>query len=357
MYAPADTSFPALPAVAGDSQVNVIAAKAITKLQESDLQLTPENFAVYYHYFYGDVGNLKMAMDILFEKSINITQAQCSELFLSYLSLESETEVMTTSTKTVDQEIRQVMETLEKIGGNTQEYKQALDTFSGSLGDVPNMSVDTIRVAVQRLARETKIMADQNQRLHDKLLQSTEQLTEVRYNLDLARTESQSDSLTGIGNRKFFNTELEHKISDAVSMGTPLCLLMVDIDKFRKFNDKYGYLLGDQVLRLVARTMVEGLKGRDVICRYGGEEFTVLLTETNLANAEKVSNQLRTGLGNKQLRRRDSKESFGVVTVSIGVAEYIANETGEHLVARADAAMHKAKAAGRNCVILNNGEE
>jgi diguanylate cyclase len=125
---------------------------------------------------------------------------------------------------------------------------------------------------------------------------------------------------------------------------------MIDIDHFKKFNDTYGHLVGDQVLRLVARTMVENLKGRDIIARYGGEEFVILLPSTKLEDAIRVGDHLRSCLGNKSIRKRNSNETLGTVTVSIGATLYYAGELLDEFIGRADIALYKAKNAGRNQV-------
>jgi diguanylate cyclase len=196
-------------------------------------------------------------------------------------------------------------------------------------------------------------MAQQNERLQGQLASATEQLTEMRYNLDIIHKESQVDPLTEVGNRKFFDREIEHAVAEASETGAPLTLLMIDIDHFKKFNDSYGHQVGDQVLRLVARTLVESLKGRDVIARYGGEEFVILLPQTKVVDAEKVANQLRATLSTKQLKRRSTNESLGVITVSIGAAEYAKGEHIDRFIERSDQSLYKAKQTGRNRVVTS----
>src|SRR6185369_9306419 len=100
--------------------------------------------------------------------------------------------------------------------------------------------------------------------------------------LSKAQKETLTDPLTGVGNRKHFANELKRLAKEADETKTPLSLLMIDIDHFKKFNDTHGHQVGDQVLKLVGRTMTENLKGRDIVCRYGGEEFVVLLSQTRI---------------------------------------------------------------------------
>ncbi len=326
------------------------ASLAMDWLAQQELPPTPDNFAVFYAYFSNANPNLRMAMDVLLSQHDGrLTQSQCSELFLAHLSLEAENRVLRSTADNITSEINNVMNVLAKSAGDSAQYNKTLDTFSGSLqGD---LSLDQIRDAVSKVASETRVMAEQNQRLQNQLAQSTQELTEMRYNLDEVRKASLSDPLTGIGNRKFFDAEIERVIQEAVDNGTPLAMLMCDIDHFKKFNDTYGHLIGDEVLKLVAKTLVENLKGRDIIARYGGEEFVILLPQTTVTDAERVGNMLRNILATKQVRRRRTNETLGIVTISLGATQYVPSEERDAFIERADAALYEAKQTGRNKVV------
>lgn len=204
---------------------------------------------------------------------------------------------------------------------------------------------------------ETRTIVEQNQKLQEQLSQSTQQLIETQVNLDKVRKDSLIDPLTEVGNRKFFNAELARTVQAALEANAPMAMLIADIDHFKKFNDSFGHLIGDQVLRLVAKTLVENLKGRDVIARYGGEEFVILLPDTSVENAERVGNHLRESLATKQIRRKNTNETLGVVTISIGATEYYLHEDLEGFIARADAALYDAKSTGRNKVMCRTISE
>jgi diguanylate cyclase len=125
---------------------------------------------------------------------------------------------------------------------------------------------------------------------------------------------------------------------------------MLDIDHFKSFNDNFGHQVGDQVLRLVARTLTDGIKGRDIAARYGGEEFVILLPETNLAHAMILAESLRKSLAAKEVINRASGEFLGRITMSIGVAQYYSSEDVNELIERVDSALYTAKHNGRNQV-------
>ncbi|HBM90751.1 MAG TPA: hypothetical protein DD400_02585 [Rhodospirillaceae bacterium] len=325
------------------------AQQALEELSKSELKPTPDNFSVYYNYFSDSNPNLKMAINMLLEQYGKLNQTQCTELFLAHISLDAESKVLQTTTTSIEDEVKKMMGVLTKSASDTKQYNQTLDAFSGNLQS-PD-SVDQIRGAVSRVANETRIMAEQNQRLHAQLSQSTQQLTEMRYNLDEVRKASLMDPLTEVGNRKFFSNEIARVIEEAKESETPLSMLMADIDHFKNFNDTYGHLIGDEVLKLVARTLVENLKGRDIIARYGGEEFVILLPRTTVKDAIRVGDQLRSILSTKNVRRRRTNETLGVITISIGATQHLEGDTHDSFIARADAGLYKAKETGRNKVM------
>ncbi|MER2519234.1 MAG: GGDEF domain-containing protein [Bdellovibrionales bacterium] len=333
----------------GLSQPEQWATKALEHLHRDGLRPNPNNFAVYYYYYAGTNPNLKMSVDLLLTQHGALTQDHCSELYQAHLGIEAEHKMLKEASASVEAEVSRVLHVIDKAGQESREYTKNLDSFSGKLET--SDSLDQIREAVTRVVTETRSMAQQNERLAGQLAQTTQQLTEMRFNFDQAHKESQVDPLTEIGNRKYFDYELAFTTAEARDNGSSLTLLMIDIDHFKKFNDMHGHLVGDNVLRLVARTLVENLKGRDVIARYGGEEFVILLPQTKIEDAERVANLLRESLGGKQIRKRSTNETLGVVTISVGVAEYCVGEELEGFVARADAALYKAKQSGRNKVM------
>lgn len=159
-----------------------------------------------------------------------------------------------------------------------------------------------------------------------------------------------TDALTGISNRKAFDMRLLQAAAETTENQQPLCLLIVDIDFFKKFNDTHGHQAGDQIIRLVAQTFKNGLKGQDTAARYGGEEFGLILPNTAMDNAIRVAEILRRTVEHKEVVNRATQEKLGQITISVGVAQYTVGESLEHFIERADAALYRAKQNGRNRV-------
>lgn len=161
------------------------------------------------------------------------------------------------------------------------------------------------------------------------------------------RIMAHTDALTGINNRRRFLELLTGEIRRAERTGLPLSMMMIDIDYFKNVNDRFGHVIGDQVLRHFVAISQSSVRDIDVIGRLGGEEFGVLLPGTSQANAYIVAERLRSGIEN---RKFISTEKEINITVSIGLAELIAGESEDQLIRRADTAMYMAKQNGRNRV-------
>ena len=138
---------------------------------------------------------------------------------------------------------------------------------------------------------------------------------------------------------------------EARRTGKPISLLLCDIDHFKKFNDTWGHQTGDQVLKLVASCLSDSVKGRDMVARFGGEEFAVVLRQTTLNDAILLAEQIREYVESKQLVKKSSGDVLGMLTVSIGVASSAEFDTPATLIQRADVCLYRAKNTGRNLVV------
>lgn len=157
------------------------------------------------------------------------------------------------------------------------------------------------------------------------------------------------DTLTGAFNRRWLEHIYERESTRCAFNEQPLSLLMLDVDHFKDYNDHYGHVAGDYALCMVAHTLSEQLRTKDSLIRYGGEEFVVLLPETDTTEAQRIGERLRSSL--------HAKESFYCpcgplpgVTVSIGLTSMIAKDSLQKMISRADCALYRAKQQGRNCL-------
>lgn len=221
---------------------------------------------------------------------------------------------------------------------------------------MPGFRFDTVREIVRSVMCETQMAIERSNRLEVELSRSTAEIGALRKQVEDASREALTDALTGIGNRKQFDQRLKHEMQQSMEKGTELSLLLMDIDHFKKFNDTHGHQFGDLVLRLVARALLDGIKGRDIAARYGGEEFVILLPDTSACAAMTVAEHLRESIARKTIQKRDTRETLGTVTISVGVAAYRLGEPSYVFIERADAALYQAKTKGRNCCVMESDD-
>ena len=162
------------------------------------------------------------------------------------------------------------------------------------------------------------------------------------------------EPLTGLYNRRHFQERFAAEVAVAHRHGRPLSLLMIDVDFFKRVNDRHGHLAGDEVLKTVARALQQGIRIEDILARFGGEEFVVLAREAALPEAQAVAERLRQLVEVAQTRWESGHDvPVGIaVTVSVGVAQLGTDETERDLFEAADQAVYKAKKAGRNRVTI-----
>lgn len=173
----------------------------------------------------------------------------------------------------------------------------------------------------------------------------------LRDNLDHSLELAVTDQLTGLHNRRYMTGQLGALVQRASRGGDPVAALMIDIDHFKKINDSFGHDIGDEVLREFAVRLASNVRAIDLPCRYGGEEFTVIMPDTKLADAERIAERIRLHVAGSPFRVAGGEELL-TVTISIGVAATLGEgDTSEALIKRADEAVYEAKASGRNRVI------
>lgn len=243
---------------------------------------------------------------------------------------------------------------LAEAGAEAKDFSSELGGFAEDLGGIGS----TMRVEdlVGHMVTSTRRMQAKCAKLETDLSQSSNEINNLRNKLDETRAEALTDKLTGISNRAGFDKALNMAMMEARDEQESMTLVMCDIDHFKKFNDNYGHQVGDQVLRLVGGILRSTLKGQDIPCRYGGEEFAMILPRTRLNDAAKVADAIRLAVERKRIVRKSTGEAISRVTMSFGVSEFIPGEPGSELIERADKALYEAKGTGRNRVCLGRAD-
>jgi len=315
----------------------------------------PRNYEVWYAYATGYNPTLNQAINETISRNGTLTTADVDQIYETYLSPARLSDRIDNVGSQIVDEIEQVMAMIDAAVGSASQYTESLANATQDLGTAKDR--DGLRVIVESLVRTTRKMEENNSRLETSLKASKQEITQLQVNLETVRNESLTDPLTSLANRKYFDSALDKFITQSGSGGEPMALLLADIDHFKAFNDTFGHLTGDQVLRLVAVALKQTVKGQDIAARYGGEEFAIILPNTTLRSALTVADQVRRAVMTKELMKRSTGEHLGRVTVSIGAAVLRRGESAQSLIERADNCLYAAKRCGRNRVMCETDPE
>jgi len=321
---------------------------SLNRSVKEGLSPTPDIFELWYVYYSGMSPEIARAIDILVANKQKISSERCKELYQRFLGNSRDEEA-------VHRAGNQINIAIKDMTGIVHDVKTATSDYNIRLGDVNDLienvhDTDQLKNILNSVMTDTESMIVQNQKLEMQLDKSSSMLEDLQRDLDNVRKESLTDGLTSLSNRKSFDSELKRVADEAEENNGIFSLLMIDIDHFKNFNDNFGHQIGDQVLRLVARTLTDGVKGRDIAARYGGEEFAIILPDTPLHAGVAVGESLRKVIATKEVINRNTGEKLSRISISTGVAEYYPGEDIVELIERADAALYTAKHNGRNQV-------
>jgi diguanylate cyclase len=330
------------------------AEAAFNEMKARGQAVDPRSFAVWYGFAAGESGLLKAAVDKKLTRAGKLTSQEIDELYAAHISpLPNSGKVEKLKAQVAD-EIEQVVAMIEAAEGTASSYSANLASVSKRLDTTKDRA--GVRTVVEGMVLATRDMEEANAKLHVQLQAMLEEMGQLRREIEATRNESLTDALTSLGNRKFFNSALEKSVAESHATERKLSLLLVDIDHFKKINDTYGHVVGDRVLRFVATTLKESLKGKDISARYGGEEFAIILPNTPISAALGVAEQLRQAVMKGELVRRSTGEKHSALTISIGVAALHEGASAQSLVEAADICLYAAKRTGRNCVVGESDE-
>lgn len=316
---------------------------------------TPRNFEIWYCYATGYNLALNQAINDTLASKGSLAEADLEQIYGAYIASNRVSDRLDAVGDRVLDEVRQVLDMIDAAGDSASAYSDSLAEVTENLAVVNDG--DALRGIIERLVQGTREMAVSNQKLEARLSSSKQEIEQLQESLQAVRAESMTDPLTMLSNRKSFDQSLTRAMAEARDKNEPLSLLMCDIDNFKKFNDTYGHLTGDQVLRLVAMSVKQNVKGQDVAARYGGEEFVVALPNTALQSAITVAEHIRRAVMTKELVKRSTGEKLGRVTLSLGAAVLRPSDTAQTLIDRADKCLYAAKRQGRNRVTCETDPE
>ena len=326
----------------------------IQKMAGHTAAFTPLNFAVWYEFVSGINPSLSEAIENFLSRSEQLSDDVIEKLYSKYVS-----ECNLVDQRLLKEDIQQL---LNKIAQSTAETDKQAHQFGNNLqayGDnlKKSLNADNLGSLIQTMSVDTDKMRGSMHNLQSELASSQQQVEKLHLELQRVRGEAMSDPLTGILNRRGFESMSSQIFSDLKKLEKGLCVLMLDIDHFKKVNDTYGHLFGDKVIRTIATTLKSKVRGQDLVARLGGEEFAVLLPETDISGAISVAEHIRQSIERGRIRRANSQEQTTGVTISIGVAVYSNGIDIISLLDQADKALYESKNTGRNKVSVYSQQD
>lgn len=267
-----------------------------------------------------------------------------SAVLLNHRQIAAEREGNKLSHELERKELTEFMQYVQGIASNVDEK---VDQHSLNLTAINQDIAQSLPTDPKVVLRAVKQLVEANVQLHGELTDAQVQIDTKQQQLESYMAEARTDTLTGVSNRRAFDEQIHRMFALRERKCSDLCLLLADIDHFKLFNDYHGHQVGDEMLRRVAGTFELATRSSDVVCRYGGEEFAILLPRTKLPDALRVAERARMAV---EALRCDIGEFELHVTVSVGAVEVRPGERIADFVKRGDQALYAAKQAGRNCV-------
>lgn len=344
------------------SKANDLAKAALDLLKVWEVAPTPPNFHVAYAHLCGRFPDVNAELKDLpqgpvcdvsepgFEDGGDAPAPQVvlRRVYSAVFGGDERLRVLDETTQAVGSTINRAARLMGAANDGAARYGQRLSELSEVL-TAPDS--ESHAAAMSATIAETTQMVAVNRMLEDKLKETVDEVARLRERLDKLEQQASTDALTGVKNRRMFDSVLREEMTAMDLGGDSPALILADIDHFKSFNDTYGHQVGDQVLRLVAQVIGGEARANDTVARYGGEEMAMILPATPLDQAMAVAERLRNAVAGRPLTNRRTGQRLKSITLSCGVAVARPGDTLESLVARCDTALYRAKDEGRNRVV------
>jgi len=322
-----------------------ILKQVIPFMGKYSLSATPVNYTVIYEYYSGNNPQLNQEIDKALLSEQAPTNDVLQDWFDSFLIDYDLAEISQTQIDMV-QIASQLSELTLQTEGNINQFDGSLNERQKELDS--SMDSDSLASIVTELLSNTSSMQVAMSQMKQQLNSTKQEISGLQDRLEEVSLEAVTDPLTGLMNRKGFTTAIEKAVAGFESSESSLSLLILDIDHFKKINDTYGHSVGDKVIKIVADTITKYTRNNDTACRYGGEEYAVLLLDTEQKHALLVAEKIRRMIESLKLKKTGSDEYLSRMTISVGIASFSSGLNINDFIDKADAALYQSKNSGRN---------
>jgi diguanylate cyclase len=307
----------------------------------------PLTFTLWYEHASGINPRLSAALDALIGQSTRIDDALVLRLYNEHVAPAD-----AQSVERIGSEMQRLMTSMAQSASQTGDKAGAFGAqLSGLTEALASRDVEQLTPRLSEVLAGTAEMKSSVDALQRKVSASQDEIERLRGELERTRSEVLTDPLTGILNRRGFDQKLAALLAQPSATGASACLVMFDIDHFKKVNDTHGHLMGDRVIQAVGEILRTSVtEAGHSAARYGGEEFAVLLPQTTAAQCAQLAETVRTRTKAMKIRNRTTQEVLLTVTISGGVTALQRGDDAASLISRADAALYRSKQGGRDRV-------
>ncbi len=321
---------------------------AFQQIQEYDTPPDPITYALWYAYVSYTPPGVRQDMDKLIASGRTIDAYELNEIYNAHFR-NSELE---NTNETIGREMEDNLENVSKLLESGIEQNTHFRNTLTHIQDAPLASApqDEFQSMIDHLVVESQKVSAATLRLTNNLLQSQQRVKELNEELETARRQSLLDPLTNVANRRALEQRLDWQIKHASETRAKFCLVLADLDEFKKVNDNLGHQAGDAVLKAFAATLQNETKGSDLVARYGGDEFAVILPSTEIASAYNLMIRVKHKFEEMHVAAHQFQGASTRATASFGIASYKSNRSSDDIIAAADMSLSRAKSLGRNRV-------
>ena len=323
-----------------------VAEAAWKKIKLLRQPCTPRDYEVWYAYSSGERPSLNQSINEAIVQNGTLSPTDIGRIYSTTISSTQIADKVASIGSQLMDEIGEIASAIDDAASSNSSYAETLIDANEELPRTKDREL--LRTIVKRLLTATNDLKQNHKSLEARLNESRKEIKQLKEGLGQIHTESHSDPTTSLWNRKYFDDQLAQSLACATERNEPLSLLFTDVDDFKRFNDTWGHLTGDQVLGFAARLLKQQIRAMDIAARYSGDAFAVILPRTELAAAHVFADNIRRAIMSKYLAKRSTNQNLGRMTISVGVALARKDDTPQSLIARTDACLYAAKHNGRN---------
>lgn len=322
--------------------------KAVPLMMQNHVAATPANYALWYTYVDNAIPQLNRELDSVLENYGICPPAAGEQLYKNFVASRAETSIDDLRAN-MELLVGQVASSVTDTLADTCSFSDMIDKSFQSLEKVKddNMSLEEVMTVVRQLVEESQEIRHSTKFLNNQLETASEEIHRLKSELAEVQQDALFDSLTGLYNRRSF----DHDLKSLCQSGQNICLILTDIDHFKGYNDNYGHLFGDSVIKGLAKRLQSNTRDGIHAYRFGGEEFALIVPNKQLRVVRQYAESLRRSIEKLSIKDKRSGKQVANITASFGVAELQNNESADSLIERADKLLYEAKQLGRNRVM------